>query len=54
MKVPHFLWKKVFLAKKEKEEENIPGSHLRESKLTHIIMMCSPLFALFYFFMFHV
>ena len=33
--------KKVFLAKKKKKE-NILGSHLRESKLTHIRMMCSP------------
>ena len=32
--------KKVFLAKKKKE--TILGSHLRESKLTHIRIMCSP------------
>ena len=50
---PALFPKKVFLEKKEKKEENIPGSHLRESKLTHIIMICSPLFALFSFFTFH-
>ena len=41
--------KKVFLAKKKKKE-NILGSHLRESKLTHIRIMCSPHMLLLLFF----
>ena len=41
--------KKVFLAKKKKKE-NILGSHLRESKLTHIRIMCSPHMRLLIFF----
>lgn len=46
--------KKVFLAKKKKKKENILGSHLRESKLIHIRIMCSPPICFcFYFFTFH-
>ena len=41
--------KKVFLAKKKKKE-NILGGHVRESKLTHIRIMCSPRMLLLIFF----
>ena len=41
--------KKVFLAKKKKKE-NILGSHLRESKLTHIRIMWAPHMLLLLFF----
>ena len=61
MKVPQgFAWSKgsqgsvsnkMFLAKK-KAKENILGSHLSESKLTHIRIMCSPHMLLLLFFRF--